>query len=80
MRCDNKSIVFRRTGIAGQYVEQGGGIDAIRLFTGKDADIRIDLCSGIVVVSGAHAGDRNFDRLLFECSLLASRIRSALAG
>ena len=29
---------------------------------------------------GDRAGERNFDRLLFECSLLASRIRSALAA
>ncbi|MPN21998.1 hypothetical protein SDC9_169381 [bioreactor metagenome] len=29
---------------------------------------------------GDRAGERNFDRLLFECSLLASRLRSALAA
>jgi len=28
---------------------------------------------------GDRAGERNFDRLLFECSLLATRLRSALA-
>ena len=50
---DDQAVPVQRLGIAGQHVEDRGGVLAVLLAAGQHAEIRVELCRAVIVVSGA---------------------------